>query len=284
MPAAVRAGITFSVCDKANVEALEATCVSLDARAVVQLVVDTGMARIGVRPADAPALAAFIDSSCPHLRLQGMHTHLPVSDSADPTYTQAQLLRFREAVAAVQEAVGHPLELAHCANSGGVLGHPDSWMDLVRPGIMVYGCYPDPATPRSIPLLPGLSLFTRVSFLKKVPAGTQVGYGLTWTAPADTWIATLQVGYADGFNRLFSNRGRVLLDGRSYPVVGRVCMDQTMVDLGPETTARIGDQVVLIGRSGGEEITLDEWARVLGTIPYEVTCQINARVERIYRS
>jgi alanine racemase len=284
MGAAVRSGITLSVCDRANVEALEAVCASMDTRAAVQLVVDTGMSRLGAQPAAAPALAVFIDSSCPHLRLQGCHTHLPVSDAADPAYTRSQLDRFRTAVAAIQEALGHPLELVHCANSGGVLGHPDSWMDLVRPGIMVYGCYPDGGTPRTLPLLPGLSLFTRVSFLKKIPAGTQVGYGLTWTAPADTWIATLQVGYADGFNRLFSNRGRVLLDGRSYPVVGRVCMDQTMIDLGPETNARVGDQVVLIGRSGPEEITVDEWAQVLGTIPYEVTCQINARVERIYRS
>jgi alanine racemase len=147
---------------------------------------------------------------------------------------------------------------------------------------MIYGFYPDQGTPRSIPLLPGLSFFTRVSFLKKVAAGTRVGYGLTWTAPEDTWIATLPVGYADGFNRLFSNRGRVLVDGRAYPVVGRVCMDQCMVNLGPDTSVRVGDEVVLIGRSGQEEITVDEWAKVLGTITYEVTCQINSRVERLY--
>ena len=179
--------------------------------------------------------------------------------------------------------IGHRLDLVHCANSGAVLGHPDAWMDLVRPGIMIYGFYPDAGTPRSIALLPGLSLLTRVSFLKRVTAGTRVGYGLTWTAPADTWIATLPVGYADGFNRLFSNRGRVLLGGRSFPVVGRVCMDQTMVDLGPETRVKVGDEAVLIGRSGDQEITVDEWAAVLGTISYEVTCQINGRVERIYQ-
>jgi len=153
---------------------------------------------------------------------------------------------------------------------------------MVRPGIMVYGTYPDPATPHTIPLKPGMSLYTRVSFLKKVSAGTSVSYGRTWIAPQDTWIATIPVGYADGFNRLFSNRGRVLINGRSYPVVGRVCMDQTMVDLGPTTDVQVGDTVVLMGRSGEEEITCDEWAQVLNTITYEVTCRIDSRVKRVY--
>jgi alanine racemase len=163
-----------------------------------------------------------------------------------------------------------------------VLAHQPSWLDLVRPGIMVYGFYPDPETPRTIPLKPALSFLTRVSFLKKVTAGTSIGYGRTWLAPQDTWIATIPVGYADGFNRLFSNRGRVLINGRSYPVVGRVCMDQSMVDLGLETDVKVGDEVVLIGKSGNEEITAYEWAEKLQTITYEVICQINSRVERVY--
>ena len=282
MDAAVGAGLTLSVCDRANALALEAVCAARSAHADVHLVIDTGMARIGVQPPEAPGLAAFLAERCPRLRVRGAFTHLPVSDDADPAYTEAQILRFKAAVAEVEAALGHRLELVHCANSGAVLGHPEGFFDLVRPGIMIYGFYPDPGTPRTVPLLPGLSFLTRVSFLKKVAAGTRVGYGLTWTAPRDTWIATLPVGYADGFNRLFSNRGRVLIGGRSFPVAGRVCMDQTMVDLGPETTVQVGDEVVLIGRSGDEEITVDEWARMLGTITYEVTCQINSRVERIY--
>lgn len=283
MDAAVAGAITLTICDRANALALEAVCAARDTPTQVHLGIDTGMARIGVLPQDAPAMAGFLAEACPHLRIQGAFTHLPVSDAADPTYTQAQILRFRSAVAAVEAALGRKLDLVHCANSGAVLGHPEGHMDLVRPGIMIYGCYPDPGTPRSIPLLPGLSFLTRVSFLKKVPAGTRVGYGLTWSAPEATWIATLPVGYADGFNRLFSNRGRVLVRGRSCPVVGRVCMDQTMVDLGPETPVQVGDEVVLIGRSGEAEITVDEWAEALGTISYEVTCQINGRVERVYR-
>jgi len=281
MAAAVGAGITLTVCDQTNAEALEAECAAQSIQADVHMAIDTGMSRIGVQPLSAPVLAAFIEERCAHLRLQGASTHLPVSDEADRTYTAAQILRFKTAVEAVEARLGHKLELAHCANSGAVLAHPEAWMDLVRPGIMVYGSYPDPGTPRTIPLLPGLSFRTRISFLKKVTSGTRVGYGLTWAAPEDTWIATIPAGYADGFNRLFSNRGRVLVHGRSYPVVGRVCMDQSMINLGPETSVQVGDPVVLIGRDGAEEITVAEWAQVLGTIPYEITCQINGRVARV---
>ncbi len=129
-----------------------------------------------------------------------------------------------------------------------------------------------------------MHLLTRVSFLKKVPAGTSIGYGRTWIAGRDTFIATIPAGYADGFNRQFSNRGRVLINGASYPLAGRVCMDQSMVDLGPETGVKVGDEVVLMGKSGTEEISCYEWAKTLGTITYEVTCQINTRVARYYDS
>ena len=282
MEAAVAAGLTLAICGTLNAQALERVCAARGATADVHLKIDTGMARVGVQPQEAPALAALIEQQCPHLRLRGAFTHLPDSDDADPAYTQAQVLRFQAAVAQVEATLGRQLELVHCANSGAVLGHPGAWFDLVRPGIMIYGFYPGPDTPRTLPLLPGLSFLTRVSFLKKVPAGTQLGYGLTWTAAEDTWIATIPAGYADGFNRLFSNRGRVLVGGHSYPVVGRVCMDQSLVNLGPQTAVQVGDEVVLIGRSGTEEITAQEWAEVLGTITYEVTCQINSRVERVF--
>ncbi len=282
MEAAIRSGITLSVCERANVDALQQVCHTANFPASVHLKVDTGMGRIGVAIDEAPDLAAYIEHNCTDLRLEGIFTHLPVSDTSDPTYTRLQIERFKAVVEAVQASIGRRINLVHCANSGAVLGHEPGWLDMVRPGIMVYGFYPDPGTPRTIPLKPGLSLITRVSFLKKVPAGTSIGYGRTWIAPQDTWIATLPVGYADGFNRLFSNRGRVLINGRSYPVVGRVCMDQSMLDLGSETDVRVGDEVVLIGKSGAEEITCDEWAQVLNTITYEVTCQISARVERIF--
>lgn len=282
MEAAVRGRLTLAICERENIDALQQVCEAINLPASVHLKVDTGMGRIGVAPQTAPELALHLERNCPALRLEGIFTHLPVSDDRDPTYTQAQIERFKHTVDAIQAVLGRRVDLVHCANSGGVLAHPPGWLDLVRPGIMIYGFYPDPGTPRSIPLKPGLSFLTRVSFIKKVPAGTSIGYGRTWVAPEDTWIATIPAGYADGFNRLFSNRGRVLIRGRSYPVVGRVCMDQSMVNLGPESDVRVGDEVVLIGKSGDQEITADEWADVLKTITYEVTCQINARVQRIY--
>lgn len=282
MEAAITNRLTLTVCEKQNIVALEQTCSGLGMKVDVHLKVDTGMGRIGVAVGEAGSLAEFIERDCPHLKLDGIYTHLPVSDDGDPTYTEDQIQRFIEIVEQVNHRIRRKLNLAHCSNSGGVLGHPTAWMDMVRPGIMIYGFYPGEDTPQTIPLKPGLSFITRVSFLKKVAAGTSIGYGRTWTSCEDTWIATIPVGYADGFNRLFSNMGRVLINGKSYPIVGRVCMDQSMVNLGPVTDVQVGDEVVLIGKSGDEEISCYEWAKKLNTITYEVTCQINARVERVY--
>ncbi len=284
MAAAVENALTLTVCDRATTDALESVCRAAGRAANVHIKIDTGMGRIGVAPDEAPALAEHIERACPHLRLEGLFTHLPVSDAGDPAYTQAQIARFKAVVDAIHAAIGRRTALVHCSNSGAVLAHPQGWLDMVRPGIMIYGFRPDAETPATIPLKPGLSFLTRISFLKQVEAGTSIGYGRMWSAPERTWIATIPAGYADGFNRLFSNSGRVLIGGRSYPIVGRVCMDQSMVNLGPETPARVGDEVVLIGKSGDEEITVYEWAEQLRTITYEVTCQINARVPRVYET
>jgi len=280
MKPAVEAGITLAVCSREEGRAAADAARETGRPALVHLKVDTGMGRVGVTEDEAPELALEL-SALPGVELGGVFTHLPVSDAADPAYTREQVVRFRAVARDVQEAAGRNL-LVHCANSGAVLGHEAAWLDMVRPGIMIYGFRPDPATPATIPLKPGMSLLTRVTFVKRVAAGTSIGYGRTWVAPRDTWIATIPAGYADGFNRLFSNSGRALISGRSYPVVGRVCMDQTMLDLGPETDVAVGDEAVLMGRSGAEEIRCEEWAGKLGTITYEVTCQVSPRVTRVY--
>lgn len=284
MEAAVINQITLAVCDELNARDLQEICAKHELQAEIHLKIDTGMGRVGVLPSEAPGLAAWIEQQCPNIHLGGIFTHLPVSDSADPTFTHDQIQLFRNTIKNVETAIGRKVEITHCANSGAVLAHPEGWLDMVRPGIMIYGFYPDAGTPQTIDLLPGLSFITRVSFLKKVQAGTSIGYGRTWVATEDTWIATIPAGYADGFNRLFSNMGRVLINGQSYPIVGRVCMDQSMVNLGPATDVKVGDEVVLIGRSANEEISAYEWAEKLNTITYEVTCQINSRVQRIYDS
>ena len=277
--AAVRADITLVVIDDASVDETAAAAVRVGRMASVHLKVDTGMRRIGCEPADAPRLAERVDA-VPQLTLGGVLSHLPISDSpAGEEFTRAQIALFAHTVAEI-EATRGPVPLRHLANSGAILGHPDSWFDLVRPGIMIYGSFPDPQAPRTVALRPALRWTSAVSFVKRVRAGETVSYGRTWTAPRDTWIATVPVGYGDGCSRLLSNRGRMLVGGRPYPIVGRVCMDQTMLDLGPETTVRIGDEVVLIGAGGQEDITVAEVAGLMGTIPYEVTCLINRRVGR----
>ena len=277
---ALLAGITLSVVDEASIAQVAAAADALDLSDVaVHLKVDTGMRRVGAEPADAPALAASI-AGHPRLRLQGVFSHLPISDSpAGDDFTRHQTRLFADTTAAIEAGVG-PVELKHLANSGGVLGHPETWFDLVRPGIMIYGSLPDPLAQRTVDLRPGLEFTTRVSFVKPVAAGETIGYGRTFAAPADTWIATIPAGYGDGYSRLLSNRGRVLIGGVAYPIAGRVCMDQTMIDLGPEPVAAVGDEAVLIGRRGDAEITAENVAELMGTIPYEVTCLITQRVTR----
>ncbi len=276
--------VTLPICSYENAIETQQVSAKLNKKSPVHLKVDTGMGRVGVPVDQASELARLIERDTPNLYLEGAFTHLPVSDSADQAFTIEQVKRFKTCVGEIESVIGRKLDLVHCANSGAVLGHPEAWMNMVRPGIMIYGYYPDKTTPRTIDLKPGLSMLTRVSFIKKVAKGDSIGYGRTWLAPVDTWIATIPVGYADGFNRLFSNSGRVLINGESFPIVGRVCMDQSMVDLGPETLVKIGDPVVLIGKSGDNEITCDEWAEKLHTITYEITCQINSRVTRVFTS
>lgn len=278
--AAAAARLTLCVTDAASIEEAASAASALGTTATVHLKVDTGMRRIGCEPEQAPGLAQLADAT-DGVRLEGLFSHLPISDSPrGDEFTRDQIALFR-ATADEVEAVHGPL-LKHLANSGAVLGHPDAWLDLVRPGIIVYGAYPDPEAQRTVPLVHGLEWRTRVTFTKPVRAGETVSYGRTWTAPRDTWIATVPVGYGDGYSRLLSNRGRMLIGGRSYPIVGRVCMDQTMIDLGPDTGVQVGDEVVLVGRSGDEEITTSEIAEAMGTIPYEVTCLITRRVARKY--
>ena len=277
--AAVAAEITLCVVDEASIAEAADAAVRQGVEVDLHLKIDTGMRRIGAEPADAVWLAELVDAT-PGVRLGGLFSHLPVSDAPSGVeFTRAQTALFAWVAAQVEAARG-PVPLKHLANSGAVLGHPDAWFDLVRPGIMVFGAFPDPAAERTVPLLPGLEWTSRVTFVKSIKAGETVSYGRTWSAERDTWIATVPVGYGDGYSRLLSSRGRMLIAGRSYPIAGRVCMDQTMLDLGPETDVAVDDEVVLIGRSGAEEITTAEIAALMGTIPYEVTCLITQRVAR----
>lgn len=277
LPAAMQARIALTVVDEDTIRAASATA-PRGASVPVHLKLDSGMGRIGAPLDRAEALARLV-RELPGLHLDGVFTHLPTSDMDDDGgFTEHQLHDFRAVVARVQ-AEG-PVRWVHAANSGALLGHDLTGFTLARPGIAMYGYYPDATTPRSVPLRQALRWQSRLFFRKQVTAGTSIGYGRTWTAPRDTWVGTVPVGYADGFSRLNSNRGSMIINGRRVPVVGRVCMDQTMIDLGPDSTDRVGDEVVLLGGQGREFISTDEMAALMGTITYEVTSLLAARVER----
>ncbi len=278
---AIKADVILSVCGQREALAAGQVAAKLGKCVSVHIKVDTGMGRVGVPPEGAVELANLIEQQ-PSLKLEGIMTHLPSSDSIagdDISWTKKQIARFAQVVADVNNAIGRKI-IAHCANSAAVLAHPDAWFDMVRPGVMIYGYKPDPACPSTIALKPAMSMFSKVIFTKKIPGGQSVSYGRTWKADFPTTVATIGVGYADGYNRLFSNKGRVLIKGRSYPVIGRVCMNMIMADVGADPDISIGDDVVLMGRDGDQEITCEEWAAKLGSIPYEVTCRIDARIPR----
>jgi len=291
LAALLAADVAVTVADDAGVDAVEAAAaaaaVGAGVTAQVHLKIDTGMRRVGCEPADAVALARRV-SACQHLNLQGLATHLPISDGADDGFTEAQLASFQAAVQAVQDdrasAGLAPVPLVHASNSGGILGHSLAGLTMVRPGISLFGCYPGATTPHPVELRPVMTLTSKIAAVKQVAAGVTVGYGRTWTAPCDTWIATVPVGYADGYSRQNSNRGAMLVGGRRYPVAGRVCMDSTMLDLGPGATApaAVGDTVTWLGVDGDEAVTADDLAAIMGTISYEVFCLIGARVPRDY--
>lgn len=276
--AAVAADISTACVSADNARLLSAVGESLGCPARVHLKIDTGMRRIGVEADGAADLAALVES-LPGVELDGVFTHMPASDDPDEDdFSHEQVARFAAAVRAVHERIGRELPLVHMANSGAVLAHEDAWLTMVRPGIALYGYYPDAATPRTIDLQPVLEWRSRVSFVKDVPAGDSVGYGRTFVADDRTRVATVPVGYADGYPRVCSSAGSVLVGGVRAPIVGRVCMDQLMVAVGPDV--RVGDEVVLIGSQGEASWTADDIARVAGTISYEVLCGIGARVPR----
>lgn len=251
----------------------------------VHLKIDTGMGRIGCRPQDAAAVARAV-SELPQLNLDGVATHFPVADAADEEPTREQYARFEESVAAIRAAGIEPGTL-HAANSGAIIGHPSTWADMVRPGISVYGYYPSDEQTRTLRLKPVMEFRSRISFVKRVDAGATISYGMTHRAERTTRIGTIPVGYADGYNRLLSGRAEVLVresaTGRSYraPIAGRICMDQLMIDLGPDSRVRREDEAVLLGPDPAGP-NAEELCELLGTIPYEITCWVSRRVPRVY--
>lgn len=269
--AAVAHRLTPTVASLESAQRLSAVAGRLGRRVDCHLKIETGMGRIGVSPEAAVGVAEYLLSQ-KSVRVGGVYTHFACAGT-DPAFTRRQLERFLRAISSL-ERLGARVGLRHAANSAAALELPSSRLDMVRPGLALYGLYP-----RFEPIL---SLKTTVVFLKSVPKGAAVSYCASFRARRPSRIATVPLGYADGLGRGLSNRGALLLGGRRCPIVGRVTMDMLMLDATEVPGARVGDEAVAIGEQGSERLTASELARALGTIPYEVTCGLSTRVPRVY--
>ncbi|MCS6319653.1 MAG: alanine racemase, partial [Nitrospira sp.] len=246
----------------------------------IHVKIETGMGRLGVRPHEMPDLAA-LPAFQASLRLEGLMTHLADADNAETTHTEKQLAEFQQTLETLRQG-GRSFPLIHAANSAGIIKYPASLYSLVRPGIMLYGYHTLSNAADAPELRPILTWRATIAHLHTIQPGDSVSYNRTFIAARQSRIAVLPVGYADGYNRLLSNRGMVLIGGRRVPVVGRVCMDMTMVDVTDVPGVQVGQEAILIGQQGDERITAADLATWQQTIPYEVLCAIGQRVPRHY--
>jgi alanine racemase len=276
--ALVDADLTPVVYRPEMLDALDAVAAERGTPVAVHVKADTGMGRVGARPEDWDAVLRHAVAA-PHLDVTGLLTHLACADEPERTVTAEQLAAFDRFLDLARELRITP-RWVHTANTAATLLHPAAHRDLVRPGIGVYGLSPDAAVDAAAHgLRPVASLVSEVSFVKRVPAGTPISYGHRFEAPAQGWVATVPIGYADGVPRRLTGVGEVLLGGRRRPIAGTVTMDQVLVWCGDDAPA-VGDEVVLIGRQGGDELRVEDWAAHLGTITYELTAQLTARLPR----
>lgn len=283
---AVRHGITITVFSDAVLDEVMRCADRQRKTALIHLKMDTGMTRIGLTDMEQIRTMAERAMSSPYVAVEGLFTHFAEADVPDSAYTRAQYGRFAECIDYLQER-GVRIPLNHCCNSAAVIHFPDMHLDMVRVGIGMYGLSPSPAMKASMHFLKQAMHFkTRISMLRPVPEGQPVGYGCTYSPPRDSLIATVPVGYADGWSRALSGKGSVLVRGRRAPVAGRICMDQAMIDVTAVPGAAVGDEVTLFGGTpeDGETgiIPIDEIASHMNTINYEVVCLIGKRVPRIY--
>jgi alanine racemase len=278
--AIVRLNLTPVVFTRPLADALSQAARVLGANIPVHVKIDTGMGRIGIPPEEAVGFIAEI-AKLKGITVEGLMTHFSDADLRDKQFASVQMDRFESLVRSLEER-GISVELRHAANSAAVLAYDRALLTMVRPGLMLYGY--DPVERGSgADLRAVLSLVSHIAFLKNVPAGTPISYGRTFVTERDSRIATIPIGYADGYSRALSNKGEAIVRGRRVPVVGRVCMDMTMLDVTDVPHVLPGDEVVLIGRQGNERITADDIAARTGTIAYEVLCGIGGRVPRVVR-
>lgn len=274
-------GITATVYNYEDAKMLSVTAQKLGKNAVVHIGVDTGMSRIGFADTEESAKTIESIASLPFIEIEGIFTHFACADSADKTSALTQKKRFDNFISLL-ESKKISIPLKHACNTAAIIDF-DCHYDMVRMGIALYGLYPsDEVDTKKVSLTPAMEVISHVIHIKEVEAGVGISYGHTYVTPEKRRIATVCIGYADGFDRAFSNRGYVLINGKKAPITGRVCMDMIMVDVTDIDDVRVGDDAVIMGRSGNAEITAEELAAMCGTINYEVICTFMPRVTRLY--
>ncbi|KAA3648139.1 MAG: alanine racemase [Chloroflexi bacterium] len=271
--------LTLAASSLEKLKQVDEAAEAMGKRAKVHLKIDTGMERIGVHYYSAESLLEA-SLKCKHVEIEGIFSHFANADAADLSSARLQIERFEE-VLDFYERRSVPTPLRHMANSGAILQLPESYLDIVRPGILLFGVYPSHEVQQTVAVQPALSWKSTVVYFKVVKPGHPVSYGSTWESDHNVRVVTVPVGYGDGYFRSMSNKAEVMLSGKRYPVVGRVCMDQFMVNIEWDS-AYNGDEVVLVGEMEGERITVEDLAAWAGTIPYEVLTNINTRVPRVY--
>lgn len=249
-------------------------------KARMHIKVDTGMGRFGFWWKDLISALGGL-KKIKGIHLEGVFTHFAVSDIADPSYTRWQNSNFRRFLDAAARAMVR-FDIIHAANSGAILQHPGTYYDMVRAGVVLYGMLPDPKTSSTVPTEPVMTLTTKLVEIRQHPKGRFISYGLTWKTPRKSRIGTLPIGYGDGLSRKYSNRGEVVIRGRRAPIVGKVCMDQTLVDVTHIPEAEVGDDVLLWGKMGKDVLKVEEVSQWAETITYDITCSLGSRVPRVY--
>ena len=280
----IREEIRPAVYRRDTVEELVAAAAKVGKKAKVHIKVDTGMGRIGITPDEEGLEFVRFLMGHPELEVEGIFTHFAKSDEEDKTSANHQLALFQNFIDRIQTELGLTIPVKHCANSAAILEMPQANMDMVRAGITTYGLYPSEEVSKDIvPLRAAMSLYSHIVYCKTIHAGQSVSYGGLFTAQKDTRVATIPVGYGDGYPRSLSGKGYVLIRGKKAPILGRVCMDQFMVDISEIPGVMEGDKVTLLGVDGTERITAEELGELSGRFNYEFVCDLGKRIPRVYR-
>lgn len=279
----IREGIRPAVFRYDQLEQFSQAADKADAPVYAHIAVDTGMGRIGVTPDEQGVLFVEKAFHTPGMEVEGIFTHFAKSDEADKTFSRVQYQKFMNFVTRCEERIGRRIPICHCSNSAGITELPEYHCDMVRMGITMYGLWPSDEIDRElVSLRPAFSLRSHIVYLKEIEAGTPISYGGTFVSDRKMKIATIPVGYGDGYPRSLSNVGSVLIHGKYAPITGRVCMDQFMVDVTGIEDVKEGDPVVLVGKQGEAEITMEELGRLSGRFNYELACLMNERIPRMY--